>query len=261
MSIAAICSRPASCFYLVMLSLVLLAACGKKPLTPHNQDPGEQQVTTSAQISADGLPTARSDVISLPMGFTRDTGDLDAMVKRRRIRALIILNPVGFFYSQGKPQGAVYEALQEFQKFVNQKLKTGKLPVLVTFVPMRADQVERALIEGAGDLVANGVVVTPEREKKVLFSLPVATDVKQIIITGPTLSSVSSFEDLGGKEVFVNPISTYYQNLQTVNETLKRSGKPPIIIKPADKNLTDDDLIQMVNAGLVPATVSIQQRG
>src|SRR5689334_13541753 len=128
MSIAATCSRPACSFYLVMLALVALAACGRKLLTPHDQDLREQQVTTSAQISADGLPTAHSDVISLPMGFTRDTGDLDAMVKRRRIRALIILNPVGFFYTQGKPQGVVYETLQEFQKFVNQKLKTGNLP-------------------------------------------------------------------------------------------------------------------------------------
>ncbi len=56
------------------------------------------------------------------------------------------------------------------------------------------------------------------------------------------------------------PLTTYYQNLQTANETLKQSGKTPIVIKAADKNLTDDDLLQMVNAGLIPATVTTQQR-
>ena len=75
------------------------------------------------------------------MGFKRDTGDLDVMVKRRRIRALVIINPIGFFYDKGKPKGAMYEALDAFQKFVNQKLKTGKLPITVAFIPMRADQV------------------------------------------------------------------------------------------------------------------------
>lgn len=182
------------------------------------------------------------------------------MLKRRRIRALVIINPIGFFYDKGMPRGAIYEALDGFQKFVNQKLKTGKLRVEVTFIPMRADQVAKALTEGIGDIVANGIVVTPEREKLVAFSTPLITDVKQVIVTGSDLASVSTLADLGGKEVYVNPITTYYDNLQTINETLKKSGKSPIVIKAADKNLTDDDLIQMVNAGLIPATATIQQR-
>ena len=245
---------------LPLLSLVLVTACSKQAASPPNPEKAEQQKADTSAISPDGLPSTSSDIVSLPMGFTRDTSDLDGMVKRRQIRALIILNPIGFFYDKGQPRGAIYEALEEFQKFANQKLKTGKLPVQVTFIPMRADQVQKALAEGIGDIVANGIVVTPEREKLVAFSTPVLTDVKQIVVTGPNFGTVSTLEDLGGKEVYVNPITTYYQNLQAVNETLKKSGKPPIVIKSADKNLTDDDLVQMVNADLIPATVTIQQR-
>jgi hypothetical protein len=39
----------------------------------------------------------------LPTTFGRRTGDLDEMVKQRNIRALVILNPIGFFYDQGQP--------------------------------------------------------------------------------------------------------------------------------------------------------------
>lgn len=194
------------------------------------------------------------------MGLTRNTGDLDAMVKRREIRALIIMNPVGFFYDKGHPKGVNYEALEEFQKFTNQKLKSGTLKVRVTFFPMRADQIEAALIQGIGDMVAYGVVVTPDREKRVAFSTPIATDVSQIVVTGPDLGKVTVLADLGGKEVYVNPLTAYYQNLVKANEALQRDGKPQIILKAADKNLVDDDLLQMVNAGLIPATVSIKQR-
>src|SRR5215472_4265032 len=63
-----------------------------------------------------------------------------------------------------------------------------------------------------------------------------------------------------GKEVYVNPLTVYYGNLQKMNDSLVKSGKTPIVIKAADKNLTDDDLIQMVNAGLIPATVTRKQR-
>jgi membrane-bound lytic murein transglycosylase MltF len=194
------------------------------------------------------------------MGFKRDTGDLDAMAKRRQIRALVIINPSGFFYDKGKPKGAMYETLEEFQKFVNQKLKTRRLPVTITFIPMRPDQVAKALTDGIGDVLAYGVVVTPEREKLVAFSTPFITDVKQIVVTRKDQGSISTLADLGGKEVYVNPLTTYYQNLQTANETLTKSGKTPIVIKAADKNLTDDDLVQMVNAGMIPATVTIEQR-
>jgi membrane-bound lytic murein transglycosylase MltF len=245
---------------LPLSALLLLLGCNKQDGTPPKTEHAKQAATAAPQVSADGLPASALTVVSLPMGFKRDTGDLDVMVKRRQIRALVIINPIGFFYDKGMPKGIMYETLAAFQKFVNQKLKTGKLPITVTFIPMRADQIAKALTEGMGDLIAYGLVVTPEREKLVAFSTPLMTDVKQIIVTGSDLGSISTLADLGGKEVYVNPISTYYQNLQLANETLKKSGKIPILIKAADKNLTDDDLVQMVNAGLIPATVTIQQR-
>lgn len=253
-------SRLAWFLVLPSLSFLLLAACHKQTATAPAPEQPQQPAPASSSIAADGLPPAASNVVSLPTELTRELGDLDGMVKRRRIRALIILNPIGFFYDKGTPKGAIYEALEEFQKFVNQKMKTGKLPVTVVFIPMRADQVAKALTEGMGDLIANGIVVTPEREKLVAFSTPIIKDVKQVIVTGSDLASASTLGDLGGKEVYVNPITTYYQNLQAANDSLTKAGKTPIVIKSADKNLTDDDLIQMVNAGLIPATVTIEQR-
>lgn len=198
--------------------------------------------------------------MTLPASFGRHTGDLDEMVKGRNIRALVILDPISFFYDEGQPRGVMYEALEEFQKFANQKLKTGKLQVKVTFLPMRVDQIEAALTEGVGDMIAYGIVITPDREKRVAFSTPIQTDVTQIIVTGKDHAPLSTLADLGGKEVYINPLATYYQNLQKANETLQKAGKTQIVIKAADKNLMDDDLVQMVNAGLIPATVTTKQK-
>ena len=58
----------------------------------------------------------------------------------------------------------------------------------------------------------------------------------------------------------MNPLTTYYGNLQKVSDALVKQGKTPILIEKADKNLTDDDLMEMVNAGLIPATVTILAR-
>jgi hypothetical protein len=136
--------------------------------------------------------------MTLPASFGRHTGDLDEMVKGRNIRALVILDPISFFYDEGQPRGVMYEALEEFQKFANQKLKTGKLQVKVTFLPMRVDQIEAALPKGLGDMIAYGIVITPDREKRVAFSTPIQTDVSlkgdvfAQIVAGTALTEVPS---------------------------------------------------------------------
>ena len=193
----------------------------------------------------------------LPLTFARETGDLNSMVKRRRIRALVFYSRTGFFYVNGRPQGINYEALRAFEQFVNQKLHTGKQRVQVTFIPIRPDQAEAALTQGVGDLIAYGLVVTPEREKKVAFSIPMATNIKQIVVTGKGFGQATSLQDLSGKKIYVNPLSTYYDNLQKLNVSLRKQGKPPILIEKADTNLGDEDLLEMVNAGIIPATVTI----
>jgi membrane-bound lytic murein transglycosylase MltF len=45
-----------------------------------------------------------------------------------------------------------------------------------------------------------------------------------------------------------------------MNEARRAAGKPPLNIEAADGNLFDDDLIEMVNAGLIPATVATKER-
>jgi membrane-bound lytic murein transglycosylase MltF len=222
--------------------------------------------TASAEVQPGRAPAAAADktpsqsgVSGLPLNFEPHTGDLDEMVKRGSIRALVLYSRSGFFYVDGKPKGIYYEALQSFEQFVNQKLHSRQ-HLQVTFIPVRPDQLESYLNEGIGDLIAYPVAMTPERAQQVAFSVPIQSSVKQILVTGKDFGPVSSLQDLSGKKVFVNPITTYYGNLEKVNDTLQKQGKPPILIESADKNLMDEDLLEMVNAGILPATVTITER-
>ena len=240
---------------LVSATAFLLAGCGKKPAPQETNTPSSS--TESAQKTATPSPAPEQvDVnMKLPTPFGLHTDDLEAMLKGRNIRALVIVNPIEFFYSGGQPQGITYESLRELETFVNDKYKTGTFKVKVSFIPLRPDQVEAALLKGVGDIIAYPLLITPERQQRVAFTVPLRTDVKQVIVSGPNFGTLASIDDLGGKEVYVNPLTVAYQNLQEVNETLKKAGKPPVVIKTADKYLLDDDLVQMVAAGLIPATV------
>ena len=220
-----------------------------------------------SEAPAQSEPAASQDqashstaTLELPITFERRVGDLDGMLKRHEIRALVVPSRSGFFYDKGHPQGIYFEALDEFQRFVNRRFRTGSLKINVTYVPVRPEQLENALLEGVGDLVAYGVEVTPEREKRVLFTTPIDSNVKQVIVTGPKAPPITGLEDLSGKEIYVNPLTVYYENLQHLSESLQNAGKPPILVKKADPNLTDEDLLEMVNAGLIPATATINIR-
>src|SRR5579862_700378 len=97
-----------------------------------------ERANAIAQVTA-------GDGAGLPEPYGRHTDDLDGMLRRHTIRALVLINPIGFFYDNGQPMGINYEALRAFETFVNEKYRTRSIKVEVTFIPLRPDQVEAAL--------------------------------------------------------------------------------------------------------------------
>jgi membrane-bound lytic murein transglycosylase MltF len=74
-------------------------------------------------------------------------------------------------------------------------------------------------------------------------------------VTAPGTPALSSIDDLAGRRVFVRKTSSYYQSLLALNNTLQSKGREPVLIEVAPENLDDDDLLEMVNAELIPAIV------
>jgi len=62
-------------------------------------------------------------------------------------------------------------------------------------------------------------------------------------------------DDLSGKEVFVRKSSSYYESLMALNKRFAAEKKRAVIIKLAPDALEDEDLIEMVSAGLVPLII------
>ena len=185
----------------------------------------------------------------------RWTGDLEGMAGRRVVRALVTYNRSYYFYEQGEARGISYEGLKEFEKFLNQKLGTGNRQVSIIFIPVARGELLKALTEGRGDIAASNIAITPEGQALVDYSDPLRENVSNVVVTGPSSPALASLEDLGGKEVFVRKLSRYWFMLTRLNEELKKSGKPEVILKAADEDLEDEDILEMVNAGIVGITV------
>jgi membrane-bound lytic murein transglycosylase MltF len=249
------CKHAFGSLFLLVPTLVvcscLLTSCSGKSIQKSDSAPA----ASSSSKGADSESQQRGSATNAA-GLERWTGDLDGMIERRKIRALVVYSKSGFFYDKGQPRGISYEALRELESIVNKKFKTGTRPVQVTFLPTAIEDMESALKEGRGDLVATGIVVTPERQQLVDFTVPIATDVKQIIVTGANGPKLTSLDDLGGKEVFANPFTVNYETLKHLSESFAKAGKPPIDLKASDPNLTEEDLLEMANAGLIGITAA-----
>jgi membrane-bound lytic murein transglycosylase MltF len=53
----------------------------------------------------------------------------------------------------------------------------------------------------------------------------------------------------------VRPSSSYYEHLLRLNKSFKKKAKPPVKIVAASEYMEDSDLLEMVNAGLIPMIV------
>jgi membrane-bound lytic murein transglycosylase MltF len=184
------------------------------------------------------------------------TGDLDGMIERRFIRALVVQSRTLYFYDQGQARGIAYEALSEFERTLNKSYGFGPAEyVHVVFVPVSRDRLLPDLVEGLGDIAVANLTITPERRQLVDFSIPTGEGVKEIVVSGPSSPVIETVSDLAGKEIHVRRSSSYYGSLQRLNLELRREGLPAITIREADENLEDEDILEMVNAGIIPLTI------
>ncbi|MEJ2284688.1 MAG: lytic transglycosylase F [Desulfobacterales bacterium] len=183
------------------------------------------------------------------------TGDFDKMAEDRVIRVLVVYSKTFYFLDRGRQRGLSYDLLKAFEKFVNKKLKTKTLKVHVVFIPVRRDELIPGLVKGLGDLAVANLTITPQRLKQVDFSDPLLTGVTELLVSGPAAPPMTTVDDLAGKEVHVRQSSSYYESLARLNETFKKAGKSPMKLIPAEETFEDEDLLEMVNAGLIPMIV------
>ena len=177
------------------------------------------------------------------------------MIERRVIRILVPHSKMFYFIDGGTQRGLSYEMMQAFGEAVNKKHKLKKLRVVTLFIPTSRDQLLPHLNAGLGDIVATNLTVTPQRTAQVDFAAPLAQGVKEIVVTAPDAPALASIDDLAGREVFVRRASSYYESLTALNDDLRRRGKSPIVLREAPATFEDEDVLEMVNAGLIRYTV------
>ena len=195
---------------------------------------------------------------ALPTEAKAWKGDFDGMVERRSVRVLVPYSRTLYYNDKGRERGITADTVRHFEQYINKKYakQLGKRPITVVMSPTTRDELLKDVADGLGDIAAGNLTATDERRKIVDFVAPAdQKPVSEVIVTGPRSPTISVAEDLSGKAVHVRKASSYYESLVELNARLQKAGKAPANLVIVPDALEDEDMMEMLNAGLLEAIV------
>lgn len=223
-----------------------------------------QAATLRAVESAGALPKVEAQVPQTvvdvddpwlrPGGVALWRGDLDGMIARGFIRLLAPASRTHYFVDGARERGIAVETANALERELEQLLGE-RGPVRVLVVPARRDQLLPMLAQGLGDIAVGNLTITPERKRLVDFGPAVVSDVRELVVTAQGVAPVMKVEDLAGREIWVRASSSYNASLVALSDRFLSMGLDPIDLRTADERMEDEGILEMVNAGLYPATV------
>ncbi len=182
-------------------------------------------------------------------------GDFDRMAEKRVVRVLLPFSKTFYFLDGATARGIEYDSVKAFEAFLNRDIKDPAQQIHVVLLPTARNQLLPKLLRGEGDLALGNLTITPGRRKIVDFSIPVYSTINEILVSHRDSAPVASLEELGGLQVYVRPSSSYYQSLLRLNRTLSTQNRPTVDLVLVDDLLEDEDLLEMIHAGLIERIV------
>ena len=181
--------------------------------------------------------------------------DLDEIRKRGKLVALTGYSYTSYFIYKGTTMGYEYELLEALAKHLNVELEI--------VIVQDMDQIFDMLNRGEGDIIADNLTITKEREELVDFTVPHNTT-RQVLVQKKPLNwqqlKIHELEKklirdplgLAGKEVHVRRESSYYSRLQNLSDEIGADIK--IVEAPGD--METEELIMRVSEGKIPYTIA-----
>jgi membrane-bound lytic murein transglycosylase MltF len=185
-------------------------------------------------------------------------GDFDGMLERRMIRVYVPYSRSLYFIDKGRERGIAVDLIRDFERWVNQKHAKvlARRPLTVYVIPATRDRLLADLNDGLADIAVGNLTVTGERLAVVDFIAPDEKLVNsEVVVTAAAAPAVASDDDLSGRTVHVRRTSSYYASLADLNQRLKQAGKAEVRLVLVPDALEDEDMMEMVNAGLIETIV------
>ena len=141
------------------------------------------------------------------------------------------------------------------KKYLNKGKSRRAIKTQLVFIPVPFDQLIPALLEGRGDIAAAGLTNTPDRRKMIAFTSPYLPRIDEIVVSHKGTTGLNELTDLSGRKVAVVRSSSYVDSLNSLNSQFLAKKLKPAKIVQVSESLEAEDILELVNAGVLKVTV------
>ena len=231
---------------IAILAGTLSACTNTRETAPTNASPDKPQ-----PMSLKAIPVVAPRPAGGPSRLAQTTkADLDAVVERGQLRVLVARSRTYFENNNGQVRGRAVDVGAALEEILSQR---AGAKVSVVFIETAEHALVPDLLAGRGDVAAN-VLLTFARDDQVAFATPVRSGIRELVVTGLSAPLVS-LEDVGGRTIHVRQHSDHHASLVRLNEQLKKINRSPARVVAEERTATDEDLLDRVNNGSIPATL------
>jgi membrane-bound lytic murein transglycosylase MltF len=212
--------------------------------------PGLAVLAKGASAAAKNVPPTAGSLSQ------RHAGDLAEIRQHKVLRVLVAYNRTDFFYAGKEPRGFAYQVMREYEKFLNQGVRREDQKVRVKWIPVSPEELITGIQEGRGDLAAAILPVTPKHLQQVDFVTQRIGTFAGVVVGNAALGPLQSLKGLAGKRVYLPHNSRFIAPLRDLSQQLLANGLEAIEIRATDARLSAEDVLEMVNAGMVDFTLT-----
>lgn len=166
---------------------------------------------------------------------------LHKVLKAGQMTILTRNSPHCYYLYRDEPMGFEYDLAREFADYLGVEFKVK--------IAENWNQMVAELKKGNAALIAAGITITPQRQKRAAFSNGYM-DIQQHIISRRNRSKIKNINDLAGKTVHVQTATAYQERLEELR------GQGIDITIELHKDLLTEELIQRVADGQIELTVA-----
>ena len=186
------------------------------------------------------------------------TGTFPEMLQRGEIRIAVPYDRTIYVNDKGAAKGIAVQMSKAMQTWITKQYAAelrGKTLVM-KLVPTQYADLLPSLTAGKADMVIGDLGLYQPSKNAHEFILHHAYKLdREVLVSGPGSMPITSTEDLAGKTVYGGRDTNFPATLQDINKGLRSKGKPPVKIVSPVGTLDGEDLLEMVDAGLIPYVI------
>lgn len=199
--------------------------------------------------------SASARVVGPPQVVSSDkTRDLAQIRASRELKVLVNQSRNSSGEVKGESYGVEYHRLRAFEHYLNARARDGQ-ELRLKLIPKSKEQLIGALQRGEGDLVAPGELLDPVSTRGVSASDAVMARVPLVLVGRKGDRGFARVEQLSGRTVALAAGSAAADTLHEINQRLALRKHAPVKVEWIDPSLAVEDVLEMVQAGVLPLTV------